>query len=179
MKKLKLVLMALVIASFSIMQTGCYGPFKLTTKLHKWNGTLGNKYVNALVFFAFIVVPVYQVCTFIDAVVLNTIQFWTGTNPLAMNDTQKETKIVEANGQKYEITATKNRFHVEQITATADRNVVDFTYNSADQSWSMTKDNVTTKIVDFNTNKLTGQEEVKMYLPDGSTQTYSTDLAMN
>ena len=60
---------------------GCYGSFELVKKVHKFNGTLGNKFVNELGFLVMNIVPVYSVAAFIDAVVLNTIEFWTGKNP--------------------------------------------------------------------------------------------------
>ena len=67
---------------------GCYGSFELVKKVHKFNGTLGNKFVNELGFLVMNIVPVYGVAAFIDAVVLNTIEFWTGRNPSTLsNDT--------------------------------------------------------------------------------------------
>jgi hypothetical protein len=67
---------------------GCYGSFELVKKVHKFNGTLGNKFVNELGFLVMNIVPVYGVAAFIDAVVLNSIEFWTGRNPsTSSNDT--------------------------------------------------------------------------------------------
>ena len=49
----KFVTRAIIIAligSTGIL-SGCYGPFRLTTKLHQWNGHVSNKkFVNELVF---------------------------------------------------------------------------------------------------------------------------------
>ncbi len=70
-------------AAFASLATGCYGKFALTKKLHGWNGTLGNKFVNTFVFWLFLIIPVYGVCTFVDGVILNLIEFWTGQNPMA------------------------------------------------------------------------------------------------
>ncbi len=67
---------------------GCYGSFELVKKVHKFNGTLGNKFVNELGFLVMNIVPVYSVAAFVDAVVLNTIEFWSGKNPAtSSNDT--------------------------------------------------------------------------------------------
>jgi hypothetical protein len=67
---------------------GCYGSFELVKKVHKFNGTLGNKFVNELGFLVMNIVPVYGVAAFIDAIVLNSIEFWTGRNPsTSSNDT--------------------------------------------------------------------------------------------
>lgn len=64
--------------------SGCYGQFALTRKLYEWNGSLGNKFLNTVVMWAFLIVPVYEVCSFVDLVVLNLIEFWTGSNPMAV-----------------------------------------------------------------------------------------------
>ncbi len=65
---------------------GCYGSFNLVNKVYKFNGGLGGKFVNEIGFLVMVIVPVYGVATFVDAVILNTIEFWTGTNPMAVND---------------------------------------------------------------------------------------------
>ena len=67
------------------MSFGCYGSFNLVKKVYKFNGTVGDKWVNELVFLVMNVVPVYGAATFIDAVILNTIEFWSGTNPMAQS----------------------------------------------------------------------------------------------
>jgi hypothetical protein len=68
------------------MSIGCYGSFQLTNKVYKFNGGLGDKFVNELGFLVMMIVPVYGVAGFIDAIVLNTIEFWTGKNPMAQSD---------------------------------------------------------------------------------------------
>ena len=74
----------------SLSLQGCYGSFTLTKKLYNWNGTLGNKWVKSIVFFVFNVVPAYPLCGFIDAVVLNLVEFWTGSNPMAAAQTHMD-----------------------------------------------------------------------------------------
>ncbi len=73
-------------SALALLTTGCYGKFALTQKLYGWNGSLGNKFVNTIVFWAFIVLPVYEVFAFVDFVALNLIEFWSGSNPLAVLD---------------------------------------------------------------------------------------------
>lgn len=89
-------------AAFSL--TACYGSYGLTQKLYKWNGTLGNKWLNSCVHFLLHIIPVYSICEYlIDGLVLNTVEFWTGSNPIASNDTYYEK---DANGNQ--ISAIKN-----------------------------------------------------------------------
>ena len=45
----------------SMLFTSCIGNFALTRKLLGWNKQVGNKFVNELVFFAFWVIPVYEI----------------------------------------------------------------------------------------------------------------------
>ena len=99
--------------------TGCFGSFKLTQKIWQFNkGISGNKFVQWLVFLVFVVVPVYQIGTLVDAIVVNSIEFWTGSNPvssvegedsntrivkLSPTDTLKMTRDVEAGVMRLEL----------------------------------------------------------------------------
>lgn len=71
----------------SLLLSGCYGPFNLTRQLHRWNGQVGDKYVNELVFLALTILPlpVYGVAVLADMVIFNSIEFWTGRNPVFLS----------------------------------------------------------------------------------------------
>ena len=71
-----------VAVAMSLLASGCYGPFNLTRQLHHWNEQAGDKYVNELIFLAFTILPVYGVTVVGDAVLFNSIEFWTGHNPV-------------------------------------------------------------------------------------------------
>ena len=67
----------------AMLSSGCYGPFELTKKVHKWNGEVSdNKWVVELVFLVAAWLPVYGIATLADAVIFNSVEFWTGENPL-------------------------------------------------------------------------------------------------
>ena len=87
----KFVTRAIIIAligSTGIL-SGCYGPFRLTTKLHQWNGNVSNKkFVNELVFLGLCILPAYELCTLGDVLIFNSIEFWGGQNPITMKDGQ-------------------------------------------------------------------------------------------
>lgn len=87
----------------------CIGSFSLSNRLLGWNNTLGNKFLNELVFFAFWVLPVYEVCGLADLLVLNSIEFWSGSNPMASGkkviDGQDGRYMVECDGKGYTITS--------------------------------------------------------------------------
>jgi hypothetical protein len=87
-----------------IMLTGCYGSNACFNKLHKWNGTLGNKWLNSIVHFILQIFGVYWICLgLVDGLVLNTIEFWTGSNPLASGDS-----YFEKDAQGNSVAAVKN-----------------------------------------------------------------------
>ena len=97
-----------VVALFCVglMAGGCYGPFNLTRRLHHWNGQVGGRWANEVVFLVFAVaVPaVYGLATLGDAVVFNSIEFWTGNNPVSPPMTAGEprsvTKTIAQGAQK-------------------------------------------------------------------------------
>ena len=63
----------------SLLFSSCIGSFKLMNGLLSWNRSFDNKLVNELVFVAFCIIPVYGVSILADTLVLNTIEFWSGS----------------------------------------------------------------------------------------------------
>lgn len=65
---------------------GCIGknhPFALFTGLHSWNKRASdNEWVNEVLFLALNIIPVYGLFLFADVLVFNSIDFWTGDNPV-------------------------------------------------------------------------------------------------
>lgn len=83
------------------VNTGCFGSFILVKRLYTWNERFtDNKFVRTLLFWVLCIIPIYQFASLADVVVLNLIEFWTGSNPLAMRDGETQQRIVEADGQK-------------------------------------------------------------------------------
>ncbi len=97
------IISTMLIAIMLITAFGCYGSFQLINKVYKFNGSLGNKWVNELGFLVMNIIPVYGVAGAVDAIILNTIEFWTGSNPMASNDGSKTFTLPEGsvtyNGQ--------------------------------------------------------------------------------
>ena len=88
MRKTKVTVLC-AIMSGSLLFSSCIGSFGLWNKLKDWNQGLGNKFVNEIVFLAFHIVPVYQVAYLADIIVLNSIEFWSGSNPVAQVGTER------------------------------------------------------------------------------------------
>jgi hypothetical protein len=122
----KFVSMALLVAvtSVSVGVGGCYGSFALTGKLHNWVGNLGNKFVSTLVFWVTAsILPVYYITLVADFLIFNLIEFWTGSNPMAMGEIYEE---MDGNGNK--IYAVRNADGTLSVTMTsADGKKADFT----------------------------------------------------
>lgn len=90
-----LALSAALLATGSTL-SGCYGSFGLTKKVYQFNGTIGNKWLKSLLFFVMAgVVPVYGIAGLVDAVVLNLIEFWTGSNPVSFNGKDFDQKMAD------------------------------------------------------------------------------------
>ncbi len=136
MKKLKSFVLALAFLFVTLSQQGCIGSFQLTNNLYNWNTTqLGSKWASEVVFLAFLIVPVYSVTLLADGIVLNSIEFWTGSNPLAMNKGEKEIQIVEQDGNAYKLTLEQNKVHVEKINGEHSGEEGEFVWDEENQNW--------------------------------------------
>lgn len=92
----------------------CFGSFALTKKVYEFNRDVSSSFVvQEVVFLAFLIVPVYGVVGFVDAIILNTIEFFTGSNPVAMGERQSET-IALADGSSVTLTYTRKGVWIEQ-----------------------------------------------------------------
>lgn len=117
---------------------GCIGGsngFIVTKKLYGWNHRISNKWVNEIVFLIMCIIPVYGIAILVDGIVLNSIEFWTGSNPLAMKPGEVETKYVSEGEKTYKIQVSLNRYHFEQITGPNMGEETDLIYNPESRTW--------------------------------------------
>ena len=172
-KKNKIIALSLV-SVFAIAQTGCMGSFGLTNSLYSWNeGATGNKFVNNLIFWAFLIIPVYEVTLFIDAVILNLIEFWSGSNPTAMEEGEVETQIVEKDGVTYLMKATKNNFEVTTLDGDKKGEKLHLTYIPEESTWNKVEaDGKIQKLVKYNEETA----EVTLFKPNGQSITVKNDM---
>jgi hypothetical protein len=66
----------------ALVASGCFGPFNLTRRLYQWNAQVGEKWEREIVFLLLALTPVYSAAVLADAVVFNSMEFWTGRNPV-------------------------------------------------------------------------------------------------
>ena len=91
-----------VVAGLLVLN-GCYGPFYLVRKVHKFNGEVSNnKWVVEVAYLLMTSLPVYGLAGAADAIIFNSIEFWTGENPLASKaelETPKTKRIVRGSNE--------------------------------------------------------------------------------
>jgi hypothetical protein len=132
-----------VLLAGSFLCSSCIGSFSLFNGYEKWQCNMtSNKYVNGIV--GLILQPIVGgICLTVDAVVLNTIEFWTGSNPLAANQVKT---VMGQDGRYYAIKTLKNGYEVK--SPTGEKTL--FIHNANNDSWSMTQNGVTKEIIRFN-----------------------------
>lgn len=75
---------AAMTATLSLFATGCFGEFAATHSLWKWNAEVSDsKWLRWLVFLVLAILPVYGLFILADAIVINTIEFFSGDNPIS------------------------------------------------------------------------------------------------
>ena len=159
MKKIKLTVAIALLSSITLFQSGCIGSFELTNRVLDFNRSLDDKIIQEVVFLAFIIVPVYEVTTLIDAVILNLVEFWTDENPLSSLDNKNDKVDVKKDGNNYTFFNKKTR---EKLV---------LKFNPEDKSVSMLKDGKEVKLASYD--QVTNRALV--YLPDGDIQYFNMD----
>ncbi len=161
MKKFNLTAVALLLAS-SMMYTSCVGSYALFNKYAKWQTHMtSNKYVNGIVGIL-IGWLVGGIALFVDEIVLNTIEFWSGSNPIA-----KTTTIKGKDGRNYLVKQSREGY---KITAPSGE-VTMLIHDEATDSWSMSQNGVVKEIFRYNAD---GTIEANM---NGKTLTVTQDEA--
>jgi hypothetical protein len=76
--------MIVLLSVFSMASTGCIGRMALVGTVMKFNlSVTENKWGRELVYLIFYIIPVYEFAGLIDVLIINSIEFHTGTNPLS------------------------------------------------------------------------------------------------
>lgn len=156
MKRNGLTLLFVAALSSCVLFSSCIGSFNLSNKVLSWNKGVGSKFVNELVFAAFWIIPVYEITTLADVLVINSIEFWSGNNPVA--DAGKVRTVKTENGT-YAIETRKDGYHIQKE---GNGNELDLVFDEKEQVWSVDVNGQGGKLLKFN-----GDDEVVMFLPNG------------
>ena len=82
----------LVVATVALAMvgSGCFGSFNMTRKLYRWNGEMSqDRWAKEAVFLILVWAPIYGLAGVGDALIFNSIEFWTGKNPIEMSTSGK------------------------------------------------------------------------------------------
>ncbi len=92
---MKKTIVCLMVIGFFV--SGCTGSFNVTRNIYKIHRSQENKWVDEVIFLAFAIIPVYGLGMLGDAVIFNTVEFWTGENPItvSINDSPDQDVIIE------------------------------------------------------------------------------------
>ncbi|WP_224242048.1 DUF3332 domain-containing protein [Hyalangium gracile] len=101
MKRASRLLAMLCLVLVSTQVSGCFGRFALTQAMWDFNKSVsGNKFIQWVVFLVMVIVPVYEIGVLVDALVINSIEFWTGSNPVSSVDSPDgDTRVVRLSPQ--------------------------------------------------------------------------------
>lgn len=158
MKKNPLTVGVLLAVAASLPLQSCIGSFGLTNKVLSWNNQVGSKFVNELVFFAFWILPVYEVTAIADLLVLNSIEFWSGNNPV-----EASTKVIDTDQGRYYIACDGKGYTV--TAPNGDEMRLDFEADS--QTWSV----MTAEGESYPFMTMIDDTHVKMITPNNDFQT--------
>ena len=145
MKKINVKVAACLLAGCFLLNSCFVGKYGLWNKYISWqNHMTDSKWINAIV--GFVLVPIVgTVCTLVDVVVLNTIEFWSGSNPVQAN-VGKTQQVMGQDGRYYAVKTLQNGY---EITA-PDGVVTNFIHNDENNSWSMEQNGIVKEIFRFN-----------------------------
>lgn len=174
MKKRNKFTALFLVSIFGLSQTACLGSFNLTQNIHEWNSNAtDNKFVNNLLFWVMCIIPVYGVGVFLDAVIFNLVEFWSGSNPIAMEAGEVEKQIYEKDGIAYEMKATKNNFEITVLNGEKAGEKIHLQYQPEDKSWNkLEADGTALKLVKYNEDN----SEVTILQPNGKSVTVANNM---
>ena len=148
-----------ILLTMSLMLSSCIGSFNLTNKIKDWNEGLGDKFVNELVFVGMHIIPVYPISLMADILVLNSVEFWTGSSPIAHKE--GNTKIVKnQKGEDVAITSCADGYIIKGANEE-----LKLQFNEADNSWSVACNGEVTKLLTIDA----ANNQAELYMLNGET----------
>ena len=164
MKKFNLKMAATVMICGSFLFSSCIGSFGLHSKLVNWNQSIGTKFVNELVYLACNIIPVYPVCYLADALVINSIEFWSGSNPMAnVGDVKK----VKGENGNYMVKTLENGYSITKEGETAS---MDLIYNKEANTWNVVANGENAELI-----KMNNDGTADLFLPNGEKMNVTLD----
>ncbi|MCR4921272.1 MAG: DUF3332 domain-containing protein [Bacteroidaceae bacterium] len=141
MKKISLKVAALMMAG-SLLCTSCIGSYALFNKYEKWQCNMTkSKIVNGIV--GLILQPICApICLFVDCIVLNTIEFWSGSNPMSASIQT----VKGSDGRLYTIRGNKTGYEVTDENGT----VASFIHDAENDAWFIEQNGKKSELFRYN-----------------------------
>jgi hypothetical protein len=111
---MKRKLLALLLVAF--FTTGCTGSFNLTRKVYNWHRSQDDKWLDEFGFLVCAILPIYGISTFADAIVFNSIEFWTGDNPV--DEPNRVSKSIKEGADEATLSYNKENKQITIASAT-------------------------------------------------------------
>ena len=164
MKKISLKITACLLAG-TLLTSSCIGSFGLFNKFAKWETEMTpNKYLNGIL--GWILTPIVGgVCLTVDFIVLNTIEFWTGDNPMASN-IGKTQQVMGQDGRYYAVKILKKGYEITSPNG----EVTLLTYDKKQNAWAMTQNGIVKELFRFN-----ADGTIQATLANGETHAFTLD----
>lgn len=147
----------------ALILSSCIGSFQLTNKVKNWNDNIGDKWINEVVFLAFYILPVYEVCMFADAVVFNSVEFWTGERLVASAGERQ--MIKNSFDKNVEIKTLRNGYMFSDGNSS-----MKVLYDSANKTWKVETDGQSSDLIKF-----VDESNAQLFLANGEVMDVTLD----
>ena len=158
MRKKHLIIATVVALSASMMMQSCIGSFALFNKVKSWNDQVGDKFVNEIVFVAMWILPVYELSFVADLFILNSIEFWSGTNPALA-----EAKVIDGKDAQYLVASNEDGYVITNMTTKQETR---FNFKAEDNSWWLENNGEEVKLFSY-----VDDNHIDVLMRDGSYET--------
>ncbi len=106
-----------VLCGLIISLSGCFGSFNLIQNVYQANDDVSdNEFVKSAVMVGMFIIPIYEVAGIADLLVFNVIEFWSGENPIAMSEGDRQRQVIHANGNVYQLDAVKDHLIISDLS---------------------------------------------------------------
>lgn len=147
-----------------LMASSCVGSFSLFNKLSSWNRkATSSKFLNEIIFI--VISPVYALAGVADVLLFNSIEFWSGHNPVASN-IGKTKQVLGEDGRYYAVKTLVDGYEITKPSG----EVLRLVYDEKENSWSRIENGECKEIFRFNEDGT-----IKTTLPDGN----QMDVSLN
>jgi hypothetical protein len=174
MKYIRRTAWIVALATVAMTQTGCFGTFAITREVYAYHDSVtNNKFVKSLLYW----IPgglVYAIAVAADTIVFNLIEFWTGSNPISMNEGDHEMQLVTIKDVHYRIDANKDTFTTTQLSGDDAGEVRIMKFDRSTLTWKYTDSEVCEQpVMTFLDDRA---ENVRVYTTNGTMDLAASDL---